>query len=402
MNNTVVVSGIGVVTALGMGVESQICAMREGKSGIGRLSLFDTSHAPMVGEVKFSNREMVELLMLSQEKKHSRTTLLGLMAAREAFADSGLNNVRQDGRQSLRIGLISATSVGGMDVSENFYKAYRLDRTKGRLRELIGHDCGTSTCLIADYLGIKDFVTTISTACSSANNAIMLGARMIKYGMLDAAVVGGTDALCSFTINGFSSLGILDREPCRPFDENRAGLNLGEGAGYIVLQSSISNPQKVYGTISGYANANDAFHQTASSSHGEGACLAMKKALEMSGLENGEIDYINVHGTATPNNDSSEGTALRRIFGDEVPPFSSTKGFTGHTLGAAGGVESVFSMLSLSYGYIWPNLNFSTPISGLDLVPVTTFRQQKSMNSVITNSFGFGGNCTSLIFSSFK
>jgi len=398
-NDIVVVTGIGVVSALGIGVESQISGLKSGISGIGELSLFKTSHSTMVGEVKNTNEQIVEILKLPKEKIYSRTTLLGLLAAKEAFDDSGLAVAE---KKNIRIGLISATSVGGMDVSEKFYKVYKEDIRKGKLRELIGHDCGTSTQIIANFLEVNDFVTTISTACSSANNAIMLGARMIKYGLLDVAVVGGTDSLCSFTINGFSSLGILDKEPCRPFDETRAGLNLGEGAGFLVLQSSMSNPKKVYGAISGYANANDAFHQTASSAQGEGAYLAMKKALEMSCLKKSDIDYINVHGTGTQNNDASEGIAMIRLFGNDVPLFSSTKGFTGHTLGAAGGVESVFSIISLYHGYIWPNLNFSTPMNGINLVPETSCIKRERLNSVITNSFGFGGNCTSLIFSSLK
>ncbi len=166
------------------------------------------------------------------------------------------------------------------------------------------------------------------------------------------------------------------------------------------MQSKKTATNKIYGVVSGYANANDAFHQTASSAHGEGAYLAMKKALDMSGLTNDQIDYINVHGTGTPNNDASEGAAMKRIFGNHIPPFSSTKGFTGHTLGAAGGVESVFSILSLYYGYIWPNLNFSEPISDLGIVPETICTKRDKIGAVITNSFGFGGNCTSLIFTS--
>lgn len=402
MNNEVVVTGIGVVSALGIGVECHLSSLISGKSGIGELSLFSTSHSPMVGEVKYSNGQIVDKLKLTKGKLYSRTTLLGLLAANEAFVDSGLANLSGSEKGQKRIGLISATSVGGMDVSEKFYKVYREDITKGRLRELIGHDCGTSTQIIADFLGVNDFITTISTACSSANNAIMLGARMIKQGMLDAVIVGGTDALCNFTINGFSSLGILDKEPCKPFDQNRAGLNLGEGSGYLVLEPSNSAKKKPYCSISGYANANDAFHQTASSAQGEGAYLAMKKALAMSGLKNDEVDYINVHGTGTNNNDASEGIAMIRLFGKDVPPFSSTKGFTGHTLGAAGGVESVFSIMSIRYGYIWPNLNFVTPINDLDLIPETTCKKREGIRSVITNSFGFGGNCTSLIFSSLK
>lgn len=402
MDNEVVVTGIGVASALGIGVDSQISCMTKGESGLGDLSLFKTIHKGKVGEVKYSNQQMIQMLNLSKNKAYSRTTLLGLLAASEAFNDSSLVTYNEKIVKNFKIGLISATSVGGMDISEEFYKIYRADNAKGKLRDLIGHDCGASTQIIADYLGIKDFHTTVSTACSSANNAIMLGARMIKFGMLDVVVVGGTDALCAFTLNGFSSLGIIDKEFCRPFDQNRAGLNLGEGAGYLVLQSKSSATSKIYGTVSGYANANDAFHQTASSAHGEGAYLAMKKAIDMSGLSSNQIDYINVHGTGTPNNDASEGAAMKRVFGNKIPPFSSTKGFTGHTLAAAGGVESVFSILSLYHGYIWPNLNFSEPILDLNIIPETICSKKENIRAVITNSFGFGGNCTSLVFKSLQ
>ncbi len=227
MNNEVVVTGIGVVSALGIGVDSQISCLTKRESGIGDLSLFNTIHQAKVGEVKYSNEQMADMLNLPKDKVYSRTTLLGMLAASEAFKDSSLGELKKGANSGFKIGLISATSVGGMDVSENFYKVYRTNNTKGRLRDLIGHDCGTSTQIIGDYLGVKDFHTTISTACSSANNAIMLGTRMIKFGMLDAVVVGGTDALCLFSLNGFSSLGILDKELCRPFDQTRAGLNLG-------------------------------------------------------------------------------------------------------------------------------------------------------------------------------
>jgi len=402
MGRDVIVTGLGVVSALGAGVKSNLNSLIDGKSGIGPLTLFGTNHEVVVGEVRLSNMEMVKMLGLHPDKVHSRTTLLGLLAAREAFEDSGLAAISDIERKKLRIGLISSTSVGGMDISENFYKEYRLDNNKGKLRELIGHDCGASTDKIADYIKADDFVTTLSTACSSANNAIMLGTRMIRQGMLDVVVAGGTDALSRFTVNGFHSLGILDKNWCRPFDDTRAGLNLGEGAGFIVLQRSDLAHGEVYGRVCGYANANDAFHQTASSSHGEGAFQAMSKALIVGGLEPGDISYVNAHGTGTPNNDASEGAALVRIFGTQVPPFSSTKGYTGHTLAAAGGVESVFSLLSLQYGYIWPNLHFGTKMSDIPVIPVTELRTPLELNYVLENSFGFGGNCTTLIFGSYN
>lgn len=392
MANDVFVAGLGCISALGYGVEKQIESLVSGKSGIVPLTLFETMHEVVAGEVALSNTELREMLKLSAGKEYSRTTLLGLAAAKEALEDSGLNPSEN------RIGLISATSVGGMDISELFYREYLPDNRRGRLRQLTGHDCGASTQFIYDHLGLNSFCTTINTACSSANNAIMLGSRMIKAGMVDAVIAGGTDSLCRFTVNGFSSLGILDSKYCRPFDATREGLNLGEGAGYLLLVSDKLKSAKRYSRVAGYSNANDAFHQTASSASGEGAYMAMSGALEMSHLDKSEIGYINVHGTGTPNNDSSEATALKRLFGENIPPYSSTKGFTGHTLGAAGGIESVFTVLSIYGGYIWPNLNFSERMEECDVPPQTSVERGVEIRSAMTNSFGFGGNCTTLIF----
>jgi 3-oxoacyl-[acyl-carrier-protein] synthase-1 len=195
---------------------------------------------------------------------------------------------------------------------------------------------------------------------------------------------------------------ILDNLPCQPFDENRRGLNLGEGAGYIVMVSEkaarILNLQPVC-TLSGYCNANDAYHQTASSPEGTGSYLAMKGALQKSGLQPGDINYINLHGTGTKNNDIAEGTAVKKLFQPQYPKMSSTKSFTGHTLGGSGGIEAVFSVLSVQHGCIYPNLRLETPMAELPFTPETKFIKNVNVNHVLSNSFGFGGNCTSLIFS---
>ena len=232
----------------------------------------------------------------------------------------------------------------------------------------------------------------------------MLGARLIKAGFLDRVIVGGSDCLSKFTINGFKTLMILSDTDCQPFDENRKGLNLGEGAAFLVLESEDiikKCNKKVLAYLTGYGNANDAYHQTASSEYGDGATLAMQKAFKIAGIMPSAIDYINAHGTATPNNDLSEGRAIKRVFGDDLPSLSSTKAFTGHTLAAAGVVEAVFSVLALQHQIIFPNLNFQTPIKDLGIIPATQTKSQKVVN-VLSNSFGFGGNCTSLIFSKAK
>ena len=229
----------------------------------------------------------------------------------------------------------------------------------------------------------------------------MLGARMIKAGKLDRVIVGGADCLSKFTINGFKTLMILSETNCRPFDANRTGLNLGEAAAFLVLESDEcvkKENKKILGYVSGYANANDAFHQTASSEDGEGATLAMQKALKIAGLSSKEIDYINAHGTATENNDASESAAIRRVFGENLPEVSSTKAYTGHTLAAAAAIEAVYSVLSLQNKVVFPNLNFEIPIEETNIIPQTEVLQ-KELQHVLSNSFGFGGNCSTLIFS---
>ncbi len=224
----------------------------------------------------------------------------------------------------------------------------------------------------------------------------------ILRSQVDVVIAGGVDALAKFTLNGFNTLMILDKQFCRPFDDTREGLNLGEGAGYVVLVServakTLNNPP--YCTLSGYNNSNDAYHQTASSPDGTGSYLAMQGALTKAGLQPRDIDYINLHGPGTPNNDSAEGTAIKRLFGPAYPPMSSTKSFTGHTLGASGGVEAVFSVLAIKHGLIYPNLRFKTQMHELPFSPETEFLKNQPIKNVLSNSFGFGGNCTSLIFS---
>ena len=301
-----------------------------------------------------------------------------------------------------KLGFISANSVGGMDKTESFYTDFLNDPNNGDLRNVMYHDCGKATDYVAQKLEINDFVTTISTACSSSANAILLGCRMIKADQLDIVVAGGVDSLTKFTLNGFNSLMIVDKEQCRPLDKSRMGLNLGEGAAYLVLMSDKAikalNPD-VLCKISGYHNANDSYHQTALSDEGNGPYLAMEGALKMSGLQPSQISYINMHGTGTQNNDSSEGKAVERLFHPDYPKLSSTKSFTGHTLGSSGAIEAVFSSLAIKHGLIFPNFSFTEAVAGLHIIPESYFQRGIQLEHVLSNSFGFGGNCTSLLFS---
>ena len=387
---------MGIISAIGSNVAENYASLTAGKKGISKISQISTIHedAIMVGEIADTNPILEKQLGFAEDEV-SRTVLIGCTAAREAVHNAGIKDIND-----ARTGLISGTTVGGMDKSEQYFYDY-FDRPEVR-QHITGLHAGDSTKKIAANLGLQEsFVTTISTACSSAANAIMLGARMIRSGQLDRAIVGGTDCLSKFTINGFKTLLILSDTLSAPFDDNRKGLNLGEAAAYLVLESDDlvrKGDKKVLGYVTGYGNANDAYHQTASSEHGDGAVLAMEKALRVAGMQPSDIDYVNAHGTATPNNDLSEGRALIRVFDGKVPDFSSTKAFTGHTLAAAGGVEAVYSVLALQNGTIFPNLNYETPMKEFDLDPITEVTE-KPLRHVLSNSFGFGGNCSTLIFS---
>lgn len=394
MSQRIYITGLGVISAIGNNVPETLASLKQSKTGIGKINYLTTRYKDefLAGEIKLSNKELADLVN-DHNPDLNRNSYIAMLAAKEAVQHSGI-----DPADGMRTGVISSTTVAGMGKTELYYK--ELFEKDDHLSVLDTHDCGDSTERIADYLGHVDYVTTISTACSSAANAIMLGCRMIKNGLLDRAVVGGVDALSKFTFNGFNTLMILDREWSKPFDENRKGLNLGEAAAFLVIEGEEALKKrngKALAEIVGYANTNDAYHQTASSPEGYGAKLAIEQALQMSGLKPEDIDYINMHGTGTPNNDLSEGTATKAVFGDNVPKFSSTKAFTGHTLAAAAGIEAVISVLSMQNNMIFPNLNFSTPIAGLDLVPETTL-VNTPVNTVLSNSFGFGGNCSSLIF----
>jgi 3-oxoacyl-[acyl-carrier-protein] synthase-1 len=397
MEQPVFIAGLGVISAIGNTVAQNLLSLELGKTGIAPILYLDTEHRDEfpVGEVKLSNDELAELSGF--KSGISRTAMLSLIAAKEALTDAGIENF-----SNLRAGFISANTVGGMDKTEDFFRDFITDNTKGHLRNVINHECGAVTNLVADKLGIRNYVSTISTACSSSANAIMYGARLIKNNLLDVVIAGGTDALTRFTLNGFNTLMILDKQPCQPFDANRRGLNLGEGAGYVVLIServATSLKKELYCTLSGYCNANDAYHQTASSPRGTGSLLAMEGALKKSGLQPADIGYTNLHGTGTQNNDSSEGAAISKLFAGHYPKMSSTKAFIGHTLGASGGIEAVYSALAVQKGLIYPNLRFETPMEGLPFTPETRFSKQPEIKHVLSNSFGFGGNCSSLIFS---
>ncbi len=396
MKTRVAITGMGIISAIGNTVAENFAALRNSKSGLTHLEFLETKHAKdyLFGEIKQSNAGLEQKLQLSKNNNFTRGALLAGVAAKEALRNANLETLPND------LAFVNATSVGGMDYTEKFYQNFSDKQNTQKYIE--AQHPGFTTDVIGAHLGCKNLVTTISTACSSSANAILTGAKLIENNKAKQVLVGGTDCLSKFTINGFKSLMILSKNACKAFDKNRDGLNLGEAAAYLVLEdeeTAKERNQPILGYCSGFANANDAYHQTASSASGEGNYLAIKKALQKANLNARQIDYILAHGTATVNNDVSEGKALQRIFeNNNLPPISSTKAFTGHTLGAAGAVEAVFAILALQKQVVFKNLNFETPMPEIPIKPVTAFQSNKNEH-VLSNSFGFGGNCTSLIFS---
>ena len=399
MSNKIVITGEGIVCAIGHDKASVVDALLHGRTGIHAMKHLGSVHKELpVGEVDLSNDEMQTLLGLGPSEEVSRTTMMGMMAVEQALIDAEINDGKDErGIKSQRIVLVSGTTVGGMDITEKYFGHLKV--SDEHLDTLRHHDCGSCTHDIANYFGIFDDCTTISTACSSAANAIVLGAQLLQSGQADIVVAGGTEALSLFHLNGFNSLMILDKEHCRPFDATRAGLNLGEGAAYIVMEREDIAQQRnatIHAYLAGYGNACDAFHQTASSDNGEGAYLAMREAIEMAGITVSTIDYVNAHGTGTPNNDLSESVALHRIFGNDMPPVSSTKSYTGHTTSASGSIEAVICLLAMRHRFIPSNLGWQHAMEGgiLPSMGVSNI----ALRYVLCNAFGFGGNDTSLLF----
>ncbi len=400
MPGRIFVTGYGIISCIGNNIAENLASMLRSEPGTGRLRQIETilQNELLVGEVRKTLDELAVMARVVSTDGYSRNALLGIIAAREAYSHARLGDYGE-----LKTGLISATTVGGMDRSELYYNDFLTNDSRNSYID--SYDCADSTEKIAALLSIHDFVTTISTACSSAANSIMLGARMIRTGRLDRVLAGGCESLTKFHLLGFNALKILDKEPCKPFDAYRAGINLGEGAAYIVLESQeslLKTGNAPLCELVGWGNSCEAFHQTASSPDGIGAYLAMKKALDLSGLPPEEIDYVNAHGTGTDNNDLSEGRAIEKLFGLRIPMVSSTKPFTGHTTSAAGSTEAILSIFCLQHQLVWPNLNFHDRIPELSFSPVEKLVTDIPVNAVMSNSFGFGGNDTSLIFRKVK
>ena len=390
----VMVTGMGIVSAIGNNLAENYDSLHQGRSGIANATHFESHYASILpfGEVKLRNEALKVAMSVGDGLGYTRTCLLSLMAFREAIGSAELTTKQVS---SYDTAFISASTVGGMCLTDQLYEDANLQ--SGGSEYLNAYGCASHTLKLVEKYQIKGFTDTINTACSSSANAIMLGARLIRSGRASRVIVGGADSLAKYTVNGFNALKILSEFPSKPFDENRDGLNLGEAAAYLVLEAEdVMENKKVYAEIAGYGNANDAHHPSAMSDNATGAIVSMQEAMVSAGIDPESIDYVNAHGTGTPNNDQVELFGMTQVF-KTVPYYNSTKSYTGHTLGAAGAVEAVFSILSIMNSEIFPSLHVTEPIVSFNIPPVAKLYENVPVNFVLSNSFGFGGNCTSLV-----
>ena len=393
----VFVTGFGVVSAIGNNKIENLQSLCNGKTGIGTAQYLESKYIEThpFAEVKLSDAELANKLTISTPHSFTRTELLAFLAIDEAIEHSSVSKEEIISNQTA---LISASSVGGMCNMQELYEDSNLIGDASVYID--SYSPGLHTKELVKRYGIKGIIATVDTACSSSANAIALGVRLIKSGKINRAIVGGVDSLSKFTINGFDSLQILSTKMCRPFDEDREGLNLGEGAAFLVLESGdVAGNKPKYAEIAGYGNANDAHHPSAMSEDAIGVTESISKALKIAQISSLNVDFINTHGTATQNNDEAELKGIEKVFGT-LPKFNSTKVYTGHTLAAAGAIEAVFSIFSINNKEIYKGLNCEKPIHPYNQFPVMEHLTDQKIDVVLSNSFGFAGNCSSLILKS--
>jgi 3-oxoacyl-[acyl-carrier-protein] synthase-1 len=375
-----------VASAIGIGRAATLAALREGRSGL-RYQRFETCTLDTwIGEVEGVDEQRLPEYLAHYDCRNNRLAWLGLQA--DGFAASVAAAAQRHGVQ--RVGVFLGTSTSGILSTEQAYR--RRDPATGALpadfRYPETHSTGSLAAFVRDALKLRGPAFVISTACSSSAKAYGNAARMIRLGLIDAAVVGGVDSLCMTILHGFNSLELLSPDVCRPWDAERHGLSLGEGAAFALIERDAATPPQAW--LLGVGESSDGHHMSSPHPEGAGAADAMRSALAQAGLQPQDVDYLNLHGTATPGNDAAEDAAVCCVFGTELPS-SSTKGATGHTLGAAGGVEAAIAMLALQHGLMPAGLNRRTRDPALRANYLDAPREQ-TLNVVASNSFGFGGS----------
>ncbi len=388
------VSHCTATTCLGSGLVATRAALAGGTSGL-KPCAFETVNLPTwVGEVAGVDALALPPALAAHDCRNNRLALLGLQA--DGFADAVRAAIGRHGPR--RVGLFLGTSTAGILQTELAYR--RRDPVSGALPADFNYRTSHNTYsvggFVRDYFGLEGPAAVVSTACSSSAKVFAAAARLMACGVIDAALVGGVDSLCLTTLYGFSSLELTSPAPCRPYDAGRRGISIGEGAAFALLEAAPASLDGDAVLLLGCGESSDAYHMSSPHPEGLGARLAMEAALADAGLTTGDIGYINLHGTATPSNDAAEGKAVAGLFADRVP-CSSTKGATGHTLGAAGAVEAVICALALSDGLLpgSPGTESLDPALPLDYLLAP---RPARVARVLSNSFGFGGSNCSLVF----
>lgn len=378
-----------LTTALGAGRDATLAALRAGRSGLASKQFLDAGLQGWIGEVDGVDAVALPEWLREFDCRNNRLAWLAL--EQDAFMAAVAKARTRWGAE--RIGVFLGTSTSGLLQTE---LAYRNRQPDGSLPEGFRYAPTQNTYSVAAFvteaLELLGPSFVVSTACSSSAKVFGNAARMMAAGLIDAAVVGGVDSLCLTTLYGFNSLELLSSDICRPWDAGRRGLSIGEGASFALLERNSDAPQ---GWLLGIGESNDGHHMSTPHPEGAGAIAAMRAALASASLEPGGIDYINLHGTATPSNDAAEDRAVAAVFGTDTP-CSSTKGATGHTLGAAGGVEAVISLLALQHGLMPGGLNVQTLDPELRLNYLRSNREAP-LRAILSNSFGFGGTNASLV-----
>lgn len=390
--NPVAISAYTVTSALGLGLESTLAALREMRSGLAPVKFLDLPLPTWVGEVAGVDAVRLPAALADFDCRNNRLAWLGLQ--QDGFVEAVAAARARWGAD--RVGVFLGTSTSGLLQTE---LAYRRRQADGSLPADFRYGPTQNTYSVAAFaaqaLDLHGPSWVVSTACSSSAKVFGTAARLMQLGLIDAAVVGGVDSLCLTTLYGFNSLELLSDEICRPWDGARKGLSIGEAAAFALLERETTHPQ---GWLLGVGESNDGYHMSTPHPEGAGAIAAMRGALASAGLQPSDIDYINLHGTATPSNDAAEDNAVRQVFGTGTPA-SSTKGATGHTLGAAGGVEAAISLLALQHGLMPAGLNVQDRDPALQLDYLRSNREVP-VKRVLSNSFGFGGSNASLVFGS--
>lgn len=387
-------SAYSATTCLGRGLDATFEALRGGRSGLAPCRFETVRLDTWIGEVAGVDQGALPPALSEYECRNNRLALIGLEA--DGFAARARGLIERRGRE--RIGVFLGTSTSGILQTELAFR--RRNARTGALPEDFNYRATQNSFSVSEfvrsYFGLEGPAVTISTACSSSAKVFAAAARQIACGTIDAALVGGVDSLCLTTLHGFSSLELTSPRPCRPYDARRDGISVAEGAAFALLEPLPPDPAEGSVLLLGYGESSDAYHMSSPHPEGLGARMAMEAALRSAGLDPPQIDYLNLHGTGTRSNDAAEGKAVAELFGRGVP-CSSTKGATGHTLGAAGAVEAVICALALSRGLLpgSPNTEELDPAIGIDYLLAP---RPGRLRSVLSNSFGFGGSNCSLVF----